>query len=77
MTSTPSTDLAAARRRQVRAAHAIFAAGDTIATLALFNFARRGNAEGATARRVVAVDDDNNPGSGDIFTQNAQDPSTA
>jgi hypothetical protein len=27
--------------------------------------------------RVIAVDDDTNPSSGDIFTQNAEDQSTA
>jgi hypothetical protein len=69
----------------------IFAGAATVATLALFSAARPGAAETATAPfgpqfaqtapstggSVIAVDDDTNPSSGDIFTQNAQDQSTA
>ena len=34
-------------------------------------------APNGTGAGVIAVDDDTNPSSGDIFTQNAQDQSTA
>jgi hypothetical protein len=55
MTTTPSTRSAAERRQQIRAARTIFAGGNTISTLALFSFARAGNAEAA------AVDGTSNP----------------
>jgi hypothetical protein len=81
-----------ARRRQIRLMQVIFAGAATVAMLALFSAARPGAAEAATApfgpqvaqtapsmvgRGVIAVDDDTNPSSGVIFTQNAQDQSTA
>ncbi len=81
-----------ARRRQIHYIQAIFAGAATVATLALFNAAQPGDAgnavasgsvrlsdQGGSGRRVIAVNDDdpNNPSSGDIFTQNAQDQSTA
>jgi hypothetical protein len=81
---------AAARRRQIRAMQRIFAGAATIATLALFSAAQPGDANNASGPaststavaqaatgNVIAVDDDTNPSSGDIFTQNAQDQSTA
>ncbi|MGO9157202.1 hypothetical protein [Mycobacterium sp.] len=93
MTNTPSTGSTDTRHRQIRTAHAIFAGAATIATLALFSVAQPANAEAGAAPfapqpaqtapstggggRVVAVDDNTNPSSGDIFTQNAQDQSTA
>jgi hypothetical protein len=82
-----------ARRRQIRLMQVIFAGAATVATLALFSAARPGAAETASASvgpqftqtapgtggggGVIAVDDNTNPSSGDIFTQNAQDQSTA
>jgi hypothetical protein len=36
-----------------------------------------GGGGGFAGSRVIAVDDNTNPSSGDIFTQNAQDQSTA
>jgi hypothetical protein len=71
----------------------LFAGSAAAATLALFGAAQPGSpaaslADHATptistgagdAGRVIALNDDdvNNPSSGDIFTQNAQDQSTA
>jgi hypothetical protein len=57
----------------------------TVAALALFGAAGPGNstsvAAGPAGARIIAVDDggvnDNGQTSGDIFTQNAQDQSTA
>jgi hypothetical protein len=81
-----------ARRRRIRVMQVIFAGAATVATLALFSAARPGDADtavatgpqfaqtapsGTDAGSVIAVDDDTNPSSGDIFTQNAQDQSTA
>jgi hypothetical protein len=81
-----------AQRRRIRVMQLIFAGAATVATLALFSAARPGDADtavatgpqsvqtapsGAGAGGVIAVDDDTNPSSGDIFTQNAQDQSTA
>jgi hypothetical protein len=70
MTKTPST------------ARVIFAGAATIATLSLFTapLAQAAPSTGSGGR-VVTVDDggvnDNGQTSGDIFTQNAQDQSTA
>jgi hypothetical protein len=70
----------------------IFAGAATIATLTLFSAARPDDAgtvfasgavqlsdQGSAGGSIIAVNDDdnNNPRSGDIFTQNAQDQSTA
>jgi hypothetical protein len=81
-----------ARRRRIRLMQVIFAGAATMATLALFSAARPGDADtavtmgtrsaqtapgGTGAGGFIAVDDDTNPSSGDIFTQNAQDQSTA
>jgi predicted secreted protein len=93
MTNTPPTCSAVARRRQIRTARVLFAGAAAVATLALFSVTQPASAEAAAAPvapklaqtapstggggRVVAVDDNNNPSSGDIFTQNAQDQSTA
>jgi hypothetical protein len=65
----------------------LFAGAAAIATLALVGTASPSSAEVAlasgTAGRVIAIDDDGNSvndhgqTSGDIFTQNAQDQSTA
>jgi hypothetical protein len=69
----------------------IFAGAATVATLALFSAAPQGQANaaapsgpqyaqvvpGANGGSIIAVDDNTNPSSGDIFTQNAQDQSTA
>jgi hypothetical protein len=77
---------AEARRRQIRAMQLIFAGAATVATLALFSAGPSDTndvvASGpalTTAGRIIPVNDDdvNNPSSGDIFTQNAQDQSTA
>ena len=75
-----------ARRRQIRVMQRLFAGAATVATLALFN-AGPSNQDTAVASgpaltaagRIVPVNDDDvdNPSSGDIFTQNAQDQSTA
>jgi hypothetical protein len=80
------------RRRRIRLAQLIFAAAATAATLALFSTAQPNNAPIAAPGSaqladapstgdgsVIAVDDDDifNPSSGDVFTQNAQDQSTA
>ena len=65
---------------------AIFAGAATIATLALFSAAQPSDADSASGPgsgiAVVPVDDtnfvnDQGQTSGDIFTQNAQDQSTA
>jgi hypothetical protein len=70
---------------------AMFAGAAAVATLTLLNAAPPVGAGTAltsgsrvlqalpsgTGGSVVAVDDDTNPSSGDIFTQNAQDQSTA
>jgi hypothetical protein len=78
-------DLADARRRQIRMAHMVFAGAAAVAALTLFGVARPGDAgtvvaapatNSGTGSKVINVDD-NNPSSGDIFTQNAQDQSTA
>jgi hypothetical protein len=65
--------------------HVTLAGAAAVAALALFSAAQPGNpasvAAGAPAARIVTVDDggvnDNGQTSGDIFTQNAQDQSTA
>ena len=56
----------------------IFAGAAAIATLTLFapQLAQSAPSTGGGGR-VVTVDDNTNPSSGDIFTQNAQDQSTA
>ena len=68
-------------KRVTSAAQLIFAGAATVATFALFNAAQPAAVIAAPANggHVVAVNDDdnNNPSSGDIFTQNAQDQSTA
>jgi hypothetical protein len=75
-----------ARCRQIRVMQLIFAGAATVATLALSSAGpsdpQTTVASGptlATAGRIIAVNDDdvNNPSDGDIFTQNAQDQSTA
>jgi hypothetical protein len=71
----------------------IFAGAATVATFALFSAAPQGEANaaapsgpqyaqvapGANGGSIIAVNDNdnNNPSSGDVFTQNAQDQSTA
>jgi hypothetical protein len=77
-----------ARRRQIRLVQALFAGAAAVATLALFS-AEPSNPDTAVASgavpalaatgRIIAINDDdvNNPSDGDIFTQNAQDQSTA
>jgi hypothetical protein len=69
----------------------IFAGAATVATFALFSAAPPGEAnaaapsgpqyaqvaQGANGGSIIAVNDNNNPSSGDVFTQNAQDQSTA
>jgi hypothetical protein len=69
----------------------MFAGAAAVATLTLLNAAPPGGAEtvvasgsqvlqappSGTGAGIIAVDDDTNPSSGDIFTQNAQDQSTA
>ncbi|PRI14181.1 hypothetical protein [Mycobacterium shigaense] len=85
--------IADARRRQIRAIQLLFAGAAAAATLALFGAAQPGGSTaslaagsphvstigGGTGGGVRAVNDDDvfNPSSGDIFTQNAQDQSTA
>ena len=79
-------------RRQIRVMQVFFAGAVAAATLALFGAAQCGDAgtvvasgsvqlsdQGAGAGRVIPVNDDDvfNPSDGDIFTQNAQDQSTA
>jgi hypothetical protein len=64
MANTPSTCSAVARRPQIRTARVIFAGAQTAPSA-------------GGGGHVVSVDDNNNPSSGDIFTQNAQDQSTA
>lgn len=59
----------------------VFAGAATVGTLALFGAAQPVTApavsgSGSAGGRVITVDD-TNPSSGDIFTQNAQDQSTA
>ena len=69
-------------------AQLVFAGAATVATLALSSAARPGDAGtvvaatgGGASSKVINVDDggvnDNGQTSGDIFTQNAQDQSTA
>jgi hypothetical protein len=79
------------RRRQIRVMQVLFAGAAAAATLALFGAAQPGDTGTAVASgsvhlsnqagggRIIAVNDDDvfNPSSGDIFTQNAQDQSTA
>ncbi len=73
------------RHRWIRLVQVIFAGAATVATLALFSAGRPDEASAAIASgsaqpsRVIAVNDDdvNNPSDGDIFTQHAQDQSTA
>lgn len=68
----------------------MFAGAAAIATLTLLNAAPPSGAGTVVASSsqvlqappsatdsIIAVDDDTNPSSGDIFTQNAQDQSTA
>ena len=65
--------------------HVTLAGAAAVAALALFSAAQSGNpasvAAGPPAARIITVDDggvnDNGQTSGDIFTQNAQDQSTA
>jgi hypothetical protein len=85
------TKPADARRRQIRLIQVMFAGAAAVATLMLFNAAPPSCAgtlvasgsqvlqapPSATGGSIIAVDDDTNPSSGDIFTQNAQDQSTA
>jgi hypothetical protein len=74
-----------ALRRQIRVMQLTFAGAAAVATLALFSAgaSHTNNAVASgpapSAGRVIAVNDDdvNNPSDGDIFTQNAQDQSTA
>ena len=77
-----------ARRRQTRLIQALFAGAATVAVFALFSGARSVDAGivvasgSAPGIAVVPVDDtnfvnDQGQTSGDIFTQNAQDQSTA
>ncbi len=78
---------AGARRRRVLAAQAVFAGAATIAALALFSAAPGRDAGAAVTGEPSAIaplltDDtdfvnDNGQTTGDIFTQNAQDQSTA
>jgi hypothetical protein len=88
-----TTNPADARRRHIRAMQLIFAGAATVATFALFSAAPQGEANaaapsgpqyaqvapGANGGSIIAVNDNdnNNPSSGDVFTQNAQDQSTA
>jgi len=53
------------------------AASGTAPTSAHFGPQFAQTAPNGTGAGVIAVDDDTNPSSGDIFTQNAQDQSTA
>lgn len=69
----------------------MFAGAAAVATLTLLNAAPPSGAgtvvasgsqvlqppQSVTVGSIIAVDDDTNPSSGDIFTQNAQDQSTA
>jgi hypothetical protein len=85
------TKPADARRRQIRLMPVMFAGAAAIATLTLLDAAPPSGAgtvvasssqvlqapPSATDGSIIAVDDDTNPSSGDIFTQNAQDQSTA
>jgi hypothetical protein len=72
-------------KRVIPTVQLIFAGAATVATFALFNLAQPATAIAAPATgagtgassKVINVDDNNNPSSGDIFTQNAQDQSTA
>jgi hypothetical protein len=74
-------------RRRIRAGHLIFAGAAAAATLALFGAAQPTGtatvvASGPSVTAPFATDDtnsvnDNGQTSGDIFTQNAQDQSTA
>jgi hypothetical protein len=77
-----------ASRRQTRLLQALFAGAATVAAFVLFSTAKPGDAGTAVASgsapgiTVVPVDDtnfvnDQGQTSGDIFTQNAQDQSTA
>jgi hypothetical protein len=63
---------------KISAARVVFAGAAAVATLTLFGVARPAAivAAPATGGHVITVDD-TNPSSGDIFTQNAQDQSTA
>ena len=80
-----TTKPADARRWHTRAMHVIFAGAATVATLALFGGAPSGAAvvaSGPAATAPFATDDtnfvnDQGQTSGDIFTQNAQEQSTA
>jgi hypothetical protein len=88
LTSTHENRLPAARRRQIRWLQVLLAGAATAAAVALFNatpsvlagaVVASGSAPGIT---VSPVDDtnfvnDQGQNSGDIFTQNAQDQSTA
>jgi hypothetical protein len=78
------TDRAGARRRHILAAPALFAGAAATAALALFSAAPGGDAGavGPSATVPLPTDDtnfvnDNGQTSGDVFTQNAQDQSTA
>lgn len=81
------TNPAGARRRHVHTAPALFAGAAAIATLVLFSAAPRAAsgpvvASGPSATAPLPTDDtnfvnDNGQTSGDTFTQNAQDQSTA
>ena len=82
-----SADRAGARRRHILAAPALFAGAAATAALALFSAAPGGDAGavvavGPSATVPLPTDDtnfvnDNGQTSGDVFTQNAQDQSTA
>jgi hypothetical protein len=68
-------------RRIAASVQLIFAGAATMATFALFGAAEPAPAVATptTDGHVISVNDDDNfnPSSGDIFTQNAQDQSTA
>jgi len=90
-TNGHETHPADTRRRRIRV-QVICAGAAAVATLALCGATQPGDATtgvatgsthppgltaSVTAGRIVAVDDGTNPSPGDIFTQNAQDQSTA
>jgi hypothetical protein len=71
---------------KIRFAQTLFAGAATVAALAMFNPSSPGTplasgsahlaASSAVGGNIIAVDD-TNPDPGDVFTQNAQDQSTA
>ncbi|BCZ22921.1 hypothetical protein MYSE111917_03960 [Mycobacterium senriense] len=82
-----TTNSVGVRGRHIRATPALFAGAAAIATLVLFGAAPHGGADavvaaGSSATAPLPTDDtnfvnDNGQTSGDTFTQNAQDQSTA